>query len=116
MASLPAGQPTVPGEATLRLADPDSTVPDVSGFLTPPTALGIASLDRSAQPGSPSRSSADPFGEVDRFRRLTRPSSRRQPTARFQVLVSRFRVALPSLTSTVGEPNEVFTQGLSMRG
>jgi short subunit dehydrogenase-like uncharacterized protein len=42
---------TMVGEAALALADTGSGVPDGAGFLTPATALGLASLDRMAHAG-----------------------------------------------------------------
>lgn len=39
------------GEAALALADPTSGVPDGAGFLTPATALGLATIDRLAEAG-----------------------------------------------------------------
>lgn len=42
---------TMVGEAALALADPTSGVPDGAGFLTPSTALGLASIDRMAEAG-----------------------------------------------------------------
>ena len=39
------------GEAALALADTMSGVPDGAGFLTPATALGLASIDRLEEAG-----------------------------------------------------------------
>ena len=42
---------TMVGEAALALADTMSGVPDGAGFLTPATALGLASIDRLEEAG-----------------------------------------------------------------